>query len=135
MTSNFFESCCKAFDDYEKISGFRKYGEVWLTTEGAIEEFITQFQSTVKARHRDKKRLIAFCKEKMHAAERTSEKESITKIEEYLKEQKHTFRRLEDERSKMADQGQAVDYKPYQEHLHGLIHELKGALLDIEMAL
>lgn len=134
-TQHFFLKCCEAFDDYEKISGFRKYFEVWQYSEGAIEEFITQFQATVKNKHRDKKRIIAFCKEKMHTAERNSEKESIAKIEAYLKEQKHTFRKLDRERQRLGESGQAVDYAPYQSHLQNLIVELKGDLLDIEMAL
>ena len=43
-TQNLFQTCCEAFDDYEKISGFRKYHEVWGYSEGQIDEFISQFQ-------------------------------------------------------------------------------------------
>jgi len=71
----------------------------------------------------------------MHAAERMAEKDSISKIERYKKEEKHTLRRLRLARNAASEQAQTVDYSSYQSHLQELIVELKGALLDIEVAL
>jgi len=42
-TQNLFVSCCEAFEDYDKISKFLKYNEVWSFSEGTIDEFITSF--------------------------------------------------------------------------------------------
>jgi len=35
-----FEECCKVFDDYDKISAFKKYKDVYAQSEGTIDEFI-----------------------------------------------------------------------------------------------
>ena len=72
-------------------------------SEAQLDEQITNFQNTVKNRHKEKKRIIAFCEEKMAAAERTAERESIVKIDEYKKREKHMFRDLGDKRNNMAD--------------------------------
>jgi len=77
-TQNLFLECCKAFDDYEKISSFLKFPEVWQYSEANIDESITTFQAAIKNKHRDKKKILAFCKEKMRQAERNAEVESIS---------------------------------------------------------
>ncbi len=45
------------------------------------------------------------------------------------------FREIDRLRSKTDASGQMVDYVPYEEKLTELINELKGDLLDVEMAL
>lgn len=86
-------------------------------------------------KHREKKRIIQFCKEKMEQAERNAERESIQKIEEYKKAEKHMFREMNKKRVQANDAGTVLDYTSYETKLQDLIVELKGALLDIEMAL
>jgi len=76
--------------------------------------------------------IISFCKQKMAQAERTAEKDSIVKIEEYKKEEKHVFRDLDKKRAKIGDSHTGIDYSPYQKRLHERIIDLKGSLLDIE---
>ena len=49
----------------------------------------------VKSKHKEKKRIISFCKDKMSQAERNAERESIVKINEYKKVEKHVFRDIE----------------------------------------
>ena len=71
----------------------------------------------------------------MTQAERDAEKESIQKIEAYQKKEKHMFREIDRLRSKNDASGHMVDYTPYEEKLTELNNELKGDLLDIEMAL
>ena len=134
-THNLFLDCCKAFEEYDKISGFMKFKDVLSYSDANIDELITNVQNQIKARHKEKKRIISFCKEKMKAAERNAEKESIMKIESYKKAEKHTFRDIFSERAQMQDTGRPVDYNKYESKLNGLIVTLKGDLLDIEMSL
>ena len=65
-----------------------------MQSDGNIEECIQSFQSNVKAKHNEKKKIIRFCQEKMREAEHNAEKESICKIEEYKKQEKQTFRKI-----------------------------------------
>lgn len=104
-TQNLFEKCCKAFDEYDKISGFLKFHEVWMQSDGNIEENIQSFQGNVKAKHNEKKRIIRFCQEKMRDAEHNAEKESIRKIEEYKKQEKKAYREINKKRAEMQDTG------------------------------
>lgn len=73
----------------------------------------------------------------MCSAERLAERQSITKIEEYRKKEKHIFRDIHKRRSQ--SQGQEDEHTEYyaqqQAKLVDLIMTLKGDLLDIEMAL
>ncbi len=134
-TQNLFDVCCQSFEEYDKISRFLKYQEVWAYSDGQIEELITTFQNVVKGKHKEKKKILIFCRQKMTQAERDAEKESIQKIEAYQKKEKHMFREIDRLRSKNDASGHMVDYTPYEEKLTELNNELKGDLLDIEMAL
>ena len=134
-THNFFQSCCKGFVEYEKISGFNKYAEVWAYTEGTIEEAITTFQGSIKTKHQTKKKILAFCNEKMRQSERDAEIESINKIEAYKKQEKHMFREIAKKRADAQDTGRQVEYDSYENRLQDLIVTLKGDLLHIEMNL
>jgi len=71
----------------------------------------------------------------MAKAEKTADQESIVKINEYKKVEKHMFRDLAKLRAELETEGKVVDYTKYQNRLTELIAELKGALLDIEMAM
>ena len=130
-----FETVCKSFEDFHKIEGFLKYPEVYNYTDPNIEEIITTFQQTIKIKQKDKKTKIAFCQTKMTQAQRNAEVESITKIEAYKKAEKHIFREINKKRVEMVDNGQFVAYDPYENKLVEMISDLKGDLLDIEMAL
>jgi len=68
----------------------------------------------------------------MAQAERTAEKDSIVKIEEYKKAEKHVFREIDKKRASIGDSHTGLDYTPYQKRLHERITDLKGSLLDIE---
>lgn len=133
FTQNMFDSCCKAFEEYDKIAGFQKFQEVWAYSDANIDESISNFQNLIKSKHREKKKIIAFCLEKMRKAERNAEVESISKIEEYKKKEKHIFRRIKAERD--VDSGRPVNYNNYENELIQLIEILKGDLMDIEVAL
>ena len=100
-TINLFDNCMKAFDDYDKISGFLKFPEVVQYSEPNIEDTISQFQNDVKNKHKEKKKILAFCEKKMREAERNAEVESIRKIEMYKKAEKHIFREINSQRLKM----------------------------------
>lgn len=60
---------------------------------------------------------MAFCREKMTLAERNAEKDSISKIEAYKKEEKHMFREINKLRTEMRDTGKLVDYTFYETKL------------------
>ena len=72
----------------------------------------------------------------MQKAERNAEKESIGKIEEYKRKEKHKLRRIKSEIENEKDENsKPVNYDSYENELLRLIETLKGDLLDIEMAL
>lgn len=72
----------------------------------------------------------------MQKAERNAEKESIGKIEEYKRKEKHILRRIKSEIENEKDENsKPVNYDSYENELLRLIETLKGDLLDIEMAL
>ena len=72
----------------------------------------------------------------MQKAERNAEKESIGKIEEYKRKEKHILRLIKSEIDAMKeDSGKPIDYDSAENELLRLIETLKGDLLDIEMAL
>lgn len=71
----------------------------------------------------------------MQQAERKAERDSITKIEEYKKAEKHISREIAVKRNEAQEEGGLVNYTAYEEKLQGLVLQLKGDLLDIEMAL
>ena len=77
--------------------------------------------------------MIAFCLEKMRKAERSAEVESIKKIEEYKKKEKHIFRAINKQRD--ADPESTPNYDKYENELLELIQTLKGDLMDIEVAI
>lgn len=134
-TQNMFVEACKAHDQYEVISAFLKFPEVLQNSEGVIDEIVTMFQNTIKAKQREKKKILFFCKEKMTHAERSAEKDSIVKIEDYKRKEKHIFRKIKAEQELSKDSGRPVDYDSFENQLIELIFELKGALMDVEMAL
>ena len=134
-SQNLFASCCEAFDDYDKISRFLKYKDVWLVSDGQIEEFIINFQNHVKQKHKEKKKIRKFCNGKMINAQREAETQSIQKIDAYKKAHKHIMREIDKKRAEEDPQKMIRDYRPYEEKLASLIATLKGDLLDIEMAL
>jgi hypothetical protein len=101
-TVNLFQNCCESFENYEVLageSGFQKYVEVFGYTDPNIEEAITQFQQNIKTKQREKTRKIHFCEEKMRDAERLAERQSISKIEGYKKQEKHIMRDIFNKRS------------------------------------
>ena len=133
-TLNLFDNCMKAFDDYDKISGFLKFTEVVQYSEPNIEDTIGQFQNDVKNKQKEKKKILTFCEKKMREAERNSEVESIRKIEMYKKAEKHIFREINKKRLEMQDNGRPVEYDVYEGKLLQLIETLKGDLMDIELS-
>ena len=52
--------------EIEKVRGFLRFREVESHFETQIEEIISGFQQTIKQRHAQKKKILAFCKEKMN---------------------------------------------------------------------
>ena len=54
-----------------------------------------KFQGDMKIQNRQKNKVIAFCIEKMTASERQAERQSIEKIDEYRKKEKHIYRTIE----------------------------------------
>ena len=97
-TQNMFMDCCKNFEDYDKISGFIKFQDIQLNSDGVIDDAVQAFQQQIKSKHKEKKKILAFCREKMRLAERNAEKDSIGKIEEYKRREKHIIRAIARER-------------------------------------
>ena len=70
----------------------------------------------------------------MTAAERQAERESIGKIDEYKKSEKHIYRAIENQR-RMENDGPLPDYSDQESKLQELVEVLHGELLDIEIKL
>ena len=117
------------------ISGFRKYWDVFGYSDPNIEEFIGNFQQAIKLKQKDKKNKLGFCDNKMQQAERNAERESIRKIEAYKKVEKHIWKDIFNVRTTNEGADHFDYYASQEAKLIELIAELKGDLLDIEMAL
>ena len=132
-THNLFINCCRHFEDYPKISSFLKYADIFSTYESHVEEFVTKFQGDIKIKNRKKKEIQKFCLEKMKQAERKAEKESISLIELYKKEEKRVFRALE--KQQRDDSQNKIDFGKPEEALKEQISELQANLMDVEIKL
>ena len=132
-THNLFINCCRHFEDYPKISSFLKYADIFSTYESHVEEFVTKFQGDIKIKNRKKKEIQKFCLEKMKQAERKAEKESISLIELYKKEEKRVFRALE--KQQRDDSQNKIDFGKPEDELKKQISELQANLMDVEIKL
>ena len=68
----------------------------------------------------------------MSEAEREAEKQSISQIELYKKEEKKVFREIE---KLKADQTDKIDFRPFETALKQSIEKLRINLMDIEIKL
>ena len=134
-TQNLFNNCMESFDEYDKISKFKRFGDVVQYSDPNIDDCLQGFQQAIKMKQKEKKTKINFCENKMRQAERNAEVESIKKIEAYKKAEKHIFREINKKRAELEENGLSLSYDSYESKLLELIETLKGDLLDIEMAL
>merc|ERR1712048_1219653 len=88
----------------------------------------------MKQSNKKKSKVIQFCLEKLQAAERTAERESIAKIDEYRKKEKHIYRAIENQR-RMDNDGPLPNYDEKEKELLEMLEILNGELLDIEIKL
>ena len=110
-TFNLFQSCCDAFENYEIISGFTKFNDAYGYSDPNIEELITNFQQSIRLKQKEKRTKIGFCDQKMCSAERLAERQSIGKIQDYKKKEKHIFREIHNKRTQ--SQGNPDEHEDY----------------------
>jgi len=84
-------------DDYNRLKGFRKFPDVYSQSENVIDEAIQKFQADMKRKNKEKNQVISFSKQKMTAAERQAEHDSIAKINVYQKTKKQIYKKIERE--------------------------------------
>ena len=85
----------KSTEQYAQIKHFTRFPDVYQTAEGQIEELIMKFQGDMKIENKQKNKVIEFCLEQLVQAERKAERESIAKIDDYRKAEKHLYRAIE----------------------------------------
>ena len=132
-THNLFINACKHFEEYPKIQSFTKYYDIFQTFESHVDESVTKFQTDIKVKHRKKREIQKFCIEKMKVAERNAEKQSIVLIEMYRKEEKKTYREIENKKAQQIHE--RINFTPFEEQLKKKIYELQRGLMDIEIKL
>ena len=88
----------------------------------------------MKVANKKKKKVIAFCLEQLQNAERTAERQSIAKIDEYRKKEKHIYRAIETKR-RLDNDGPLPNYDNDEKDLLDSIEMLNGELMDIEIKL
>ena len=133
-TKNMFNNVLKQCEDYSKLKAFQKFYDVYQTTEGSIDELISSFQRDMKLSNKKKNKVIGFCHEKLRTTERQAEKDSISKIDEYRKKEKHVFRAIESMR-RMDNDGPLPNYNEQEDKLLTAIEVLSSELLEIEVKL
>jgi hypothetical protein len=77
--------------------------------------------------------VIKVMQERMIAAERKAEEDSIEKIDTYQKYEKQKYREIERERLK--NDKNLLDYRPFEDDLLKKVDTLQGDLLEIEIKL
>jgi hypothetical protein len=89
----------------------------------------------MKGYHLAKVKIIQYCRDTMTQAERKAEQDSILKIEEYKKHEKHIYRRIEKERASAAKRDVETNHDDLEVELDGRIKTLQKDLLEIEIVL
>lgn len=132
ITVNIFQNAINSLSEEElKLIHFQRYGDIYQTSDGQIEDFTQKYQTDMKFKNREKQRIIKFCIQQLQDAERKAERESIQQIEAYKKVEKHAYRDIEKTRDKDVE----PDYDKVEQSLEGRQKGLYGALLDIEINL
>lgn len=85
----------QADEECQKLQFFEKFGDLFNTADGQVEDLTTRYHGDMKTLHKKKKSIIEFCGKKMFDAERDAESNSIVKIEAFKKYEKHCFRQIE----------------------------------------
>jgi hypothetical protein len=88
----------------------------------------------MKVANKKKKKVIAFCLLQLQTAERDAEGQSIAKIDEYRKKEKHIYRAIETKR-RLDNDGPLPNYDSDEKELLDSIEALNGELMDIEIKL
>lgn len=60
-----------------KLTYFQRYADIYQTSDGQIDDYTTKYQTDMKIKNREKQRIIKFCTQQLHDAERKAERESI----------------------------------------------------------
>ncbi len=89
----------------------------------------------MKGYHIAKVKIIQYCRDTMTQAERKAEQDSIAKIEEYKKHEKHIYRRIEKERAQAAKRDVETNHDDLEVELEEKIKTLQKELLEIEIVL
>jgi len=89
----------------------------------------------MKGAAKQRNALIKVMQERMIAAERKAEEESIEKIDIYQKYEKQQFREIERVLRKNMSDKSLPDYRPYEDDLMKKVDTLQGDLLEIEIKL
>jgi hypothetical protein len=89
----------------------------------------------MKGFHITKVKIIQYCRDTMNQAERKAEQDSIIKIEEYKKHEKHIYRRIEKEKVIAKKKDQEINHDDLEVELEGFIKNLQKELLEIEIIL
>lgn len=89
------------------------------------------FRNAMVGSTKEKTLLINNCVKKMREAEVQAERDSISKIDEYKKLEKHRCRAIEKLRKENAE----IDFEEHEEFLEEKIEILRCDLLDIEIKL
>jgi hypothetical protein len=85
----------------------------------------------MKRKNKEKNQVISFSKQKMTAAERQAEHDSIAKINVYQKTKKQIYKKIERELANTVQ----VKFDVYEGQLIEMIGVLRSDLLDIEIKL
>jgi hypothetical protein len=118
-----------------KLKNFSKFQDIFQVFQAPIEDRTNTFHSEMKGYHLTKVKIIQYCRDTMTQAERKAEQESILKIEEYKKHEKHIYRRIDKERASAAKRDVETNHDDLEVELEGRIKTLQKELLEIEIIL
>jgi hypothetical protein len=89
----------------------------------------------MKGAAKQRNAVIKVMQERMIAAERKAEEDSVEKIDIYQKYEKQQFREIERVLRKNMSDKSLPDYRPYEDDLMKKVDSLQGDLLEIEIKL
>ena len=133
ITHKMVQKIVSQCEQYKNLEGFKQLKELITSTEGNIEGPVQLFQGQMRTATKQRNAVIKVMQERMIAAERKAEEDSIEKIDTYQKYEKQKYREIERERLK--NDKNLLDYRPFEDDLLKKVETLQGDLLEIEIKL
>ena len=115
-------------DNTMRLKLLPKFQEIFSQYEPNIDEETEKYQKDMIKLHHEKVRIITYCEQVLHEAERDAERESIKLIQAFESKKKNIYRKIDSQKS-------TEDLHQYEDALKEDINVLEDELIQVEMRL